>query len=316
MTPEGRTILNREGNIYDTAAEKRLFIARVSYLRGEGGAELFNEFTPRRAALAGNELAAYDAEVEKVMNHLREVGVYTRNTDVVGAFVIGGLEPMPLQLDESMLYMVATAVVESYGASSDKIDTMLAEVDERWILSIDNADGMATGNGGGTGTSAGYYSASTSEFQVSLESFVDDYSKPDAISIFTHEVAHTLDYADGTLDGIPSGLSWENTQILRAERAELFAAAYPGETIVLPLLGEDLDTSTVVDSSGIRDYAYTNEREFWAVISGQFLSSDAGAEQIKNASPELYNLLREYYGRDDLPEARIISLPGKPGWPA
>ena len=297
-TTQGKGILNLEGNVYGTDAEKRLFVARVRYLRGEGGAELFSEFTPRRASLSGAELQAYDAEVTKVMNYLREIGVNTINKLPVGG------NDNPDQLDESMLYMLASAVVESHGVNPAGIDTVIADVDKRWIVSIDNADAADARVGGAVSTSAGWYNGLT--IQVNLKSFVNDYSKPnDRYDILAHELSHSLDYADGSGDGIPNGLSAENAQILRDERARLFALAYntkPGQPIDLT---ENQDTSAVVDNSGIRDYAYTNEREFWAVISEQFLSSDGGAVRLMTTSPKLYNLLREYYGRDDLPVAVV-----------
>ena len=286
-TPEGRELLEREGGNFN---EPELFVARVRYLRGEGGAELFDAFTPRRAALSGEALEAHDAQVERVMDHLREIGVNTVEEESIGA------------LDESMLYMLASATVEGYGGNPARIDSVIADVDGRWIVSIDNADGTELPNGG---TSGGWYRRSESTVQLSLKSFINSYADPsDTYDILVHELAHSLDNTNdffNILDGVPIDMAADDAAVLRAERERLFALAYPGTDV--SDLRANRDTDEVVDDSGLGTYAFTNEREFLAEITELFLSSDANAARLAEISPELYGVLREYYGRTDLPPA-------------
>ena len=300
-TPEGTKILEVEGNHYSGDLEKRLFVARVRYEREEGGPELFNEFTPRRATLEGDDLAAYDAAVLDMMNEIREQGVQT----------VEGPDGVSIEMDEplseSLLYIVASSTVESYGESPESIDAIQADID-KWILSTDNFDGIPIRNAAGDviATSAGWYNSSRGEVQFSIGSLVRDYVQPeDIFELVTHELAHSLDNVDGPLDGIPPGLSEEQTQLLIDERDRLFDEAYP-DGLMRDERG-NYEYTTVVDSNGFRDYTFYNEKEFWAELSATFLSSDAGADIVKHASPELYNMLREYYGREDLQAAWVSS---------
>jgi len=300
-TPEGKRILSVEGNInaqgrefYDTDVEKRLLVARVQYLRGEGGPELFNEFTPHRASLEGAELVAYDAAVKDMMNEIRDQGVYTKDG-----------EDLDTPLDESVIYMLASAAVEAYGHSPESMEAIMSDLD-KWMVSIDNADGVEVVTDSVTTSSAGWYQGGTGTVQFNLDNLVWDYANPnDQFELVTHELAHSLDNVDGVrdgiLDGIPPGLSDAETQIFIAERERLFELAYGGEVDS----SENLDHNTVENNSGFSNYTFRNRKEFFAELTTTFLSSDEGAEIVKDASPQLYNMLREYYGREDLPAAVV-----------
>jgi len=307
-TPEGRRILGVEGSanrndvdFYNTPAEQRLLVARVQYSRGEGGPEVFNEFTPRRASLSGDELAQYDAAVQDMMNEIREQGAYTKNEDDLDA-----------PLNESMLYMLASAAVEAYGTKPELLEDIQADIDN-WKVSVDNEDGFDIVTDSGTSKSGAWYQYrdGVATTQFSLNTLIWDYANPnDQFEIVTHELAHSLDNVsslDGAangyyVDGIPPGLSDADAQMLVAERERLFADAYPGKDVDSSV---NQDHNTVVDNSGLANYSFHNRNEFFAKITETFLSSDQGAEIVKNASPKLYNMLREYYGREDLPEAVV-----------
>gem|GEM_PF-3948843 len=298
-TPQGARILQVEGNFYDRPVEQRLFVARVQYMRGEGGAEVFNEFTPRRATLSGDDLAAYDAEVQDMMAEIRAQGVYTQGVD--GTDDVADLDA---PVDESMLYILASSAVEAYGESPAALDAISGDIGT-WKISTDNADGISIVTDTRTAFSAGWYNGGSGTVQFNIDSLVNDYVQPDdAFELVTHELAHSLDNVEqdrpGVLDGIPPGLSADETATLIAERERLFELAYPGEDADSSV---NQDYNTVAENSGFRNYTFYNRKEFWAELSATFLGSAAGAEVVRDASPELYNMLRVYYGRDDLPPA-------------
>jgi len=126
--------------------------------------------------------------------------------------------------------------------------------------------------------------------------------------------------ADGSRDGIPPGLTAGQERLFIEERDRMFALAYPGETI--DMTENNLDYLGIEETSGLRSYAYYNQLEFWAELSTGFLAA-ADLTALREGSPKLYNLLREYYNRDDLPEAVIPAEndnpPARPeilpGWP-
>jgi len=314
-TPEGRRILGVEGSanrndvdFYNTPAEQRLLVARVQYSRGEGGPEVFNEFTPRRASLSGDELAQYDAAVQDMMNEIREQGAYTKNEDDLDA-----------PLNESMLYMLASAAVEAYGTKPELLEDIQADIDN-WKVSVDNEDGFDIVTDSGTSKSGAWYQYrdGVATTQFSLNTLIWDYANPnDQFEIVTHELAHSLDNVsslDGAangyyVDGIPPGLSDADAQMLVAERERLFADAYPGKDVDSSV---NQDHNTVVDNSGLANYSFHNRNEFFAKITETFLSSDQGAEIVKNASPKLYNMLREYYGIWNT-VIGLLAIPKTPG---
>ncbi|MDF1840533.1 MAG: zinc-dependent peptidase [Rubripirellula sp.] len=111
-------------------------------------------------------------------------------------------------------------------------------------------------------------------------------SKSDLISGFTnpddkrnvgiHEFAHLVDKADGSIDGIPAGIS----------------ASVVGPWI--GWIGEELK-STSKGRSHINDYAYTNEAEYFAVLTEYFFEAP---DVLQRKNPELYKLMQSMYRQD------------------
>ncbi|WP_153555549.1 zinc-dependent peptidase [Roseimaritima sediminicola] len=98
-------------------------------------------------------------------------------------------------------------------------------------------------------------------------------NQTDKRNVGIHEFAHLVDKADGDVDGIPPGLDQ--------------AAYQPWVRWV----GEELKRE-VRQGEHIDDYAYTNEAEYFAVLSEYFFEAPALLEQ-KN--PELYAMLQRIY---------------------
>ena len=108
-------------------------------------------------------------------------------------------------------------------------------------------------------------------------------SKPDLISGFEnpedkrnvgiHEFAHLVDKADGDVDGLPVGISPET--------------ARPW----IEWVGEELKSKD--DGRGhIDDYAYTNEAEYFAVLSEYFFEAP---DVLAKKNPQLYEMMQSMY---------------------
>lgn len=108
-------------------------------------------------------------------------------------------------------------------------------------------------------------------------------SKPDLISGFDissdkrnvgiHEFSHLVDKADGTIDGLPAGIPHQVVQ--------------PWIQWVGRELKDDKATQQHID-----DYAYTNEAEYFAVLSEYFFESPA---MLEKKNPGLYQMLQKIY---------------------
>ncbi|KAA5543634.1 hypothetical protein FYK55_10520 [Roseiconus nitratireducens] len=123
-------------------------------------------------------------------------------------------------------------------------------------------------------------------------------SKPDLWSGFTnpddkrnvgiHEFAHLVDKADGDVDGIPAGMT--------------LATAGPW----IQWVGEELK-SRPTGRNHIDDYAYTNEAEYFAVLSEYFFESP---EVLQKKAPELYQMMQGIYHQNT---RRLLSgVPSRP----
>jgi len=111
-------------------------------------------------------------------------------------------------------------------------------------------------------------------------------SKPDLISGFAnpedkrnvgiHEFAHLVDGADGAIDGLPPGVTAE---------------------VVMPWIewvGREL-AGPPKGRSHINKYAYTNEVEYFAVLTEYFFESP---EVLERKNPEMYAMLQKMFRQD------------------
>lgn len=108
-------------------------------------------------------------------------------------------------------------------------------------------------------------------------------SKPDLISGFSnpadkrnvgiHEFAHLVDKADGEIDGLPPGVS--------------VSTAGPW----IQWIGEEL-RNRPEGRHHIDDYAYTNEAEYFAVLSEYFFEAP---DTLENKAPEIYQMMQRMY---------------------
>lgn len=108
-------------------------------------------------------------------------------------------------------------------------------------------------------------------------------SKPALIAGFTnskdkrnvgiHEFAHLVDKADGSVDGIPAGI--------------------PGDVVKpwIQWVGSELERP-IDPGDHIDDYAFTNEAEYFAVLSEYFFESP---EVLAQRDPETYKMLEAMY---------------------
>ncbi len=103
----------------------------------------------------------------------------------------------------------------------------------------------------------------------------------------THEFAHVLDRATGSFDGTPP---------LRAR------ADYRPWALVLSHHFAELRDGKSLERHVLRDYAATNEAEFFAVATESFFEKP---QQMLDNTPELYEQLKHYYGFDPAAELRV-----------
>lgn len=107
----------------------------------------------------------------------------------------------------------------------------------------------------------------------------------DKHNVGIHEFAHLVDKEDGEVDGVPPSIDRETFD--------------PWVRWVGEELRRDVGSNEHID-----DYAYTNEAEYFAVLSEYFFENPTLLEQ-KN--PKLYQMLRKMYHQDP---KRILS--GRP----
>ncbi|WP_372894885.1 zinc-dependent peptidase [Stieleria sp.] len=108
-------------------------------------------------------------------------------------------------------------------------------------------------------------------------------SKPDLLSGFEnpedkrnvgiHEFAHLVDKADGSVDGMPPGAS--------------IATAGPW----IQWIGEELKNKPH-GRHHIDQYAYTNEAEYFAVLSEYFFEAP---DVLQSKAPQIYDMLQQMY---------------------
>ncbi len=108
-------------------------------------------------------------------------------------------------------------------------------------------------------------------------------SKPDLLAGFTnpddkrnvgiHEFAHLVDKADGSIDGLPAGIDVDT--------------ARPW----IEWIGREI-RNRPESRHHIDDYAYTNEAEYFAVLSEYFFESP---ETLQRKAPKIYEMMESMY---------------------
>ncbi len=98
----------------------------------------------------------------------------------------------------------------------------------------------------------------------------------DGTNVGIHELAHVLDFGDGSADGVPALMPW---------------AAVKGW---LRLVHDEVGRIEK-HQSVLRGYGATNEAEFFAVATEAFFERPT---RLRDGHPELYAMLRDVYGQD------------------
>lgn len=99
----------------------------------------------------------------------------------------------------------------------------------------------------------------------------------DGRNVVIHEVAHKIDFLDGEADGTPPLDTREQRAAWAKACSDAFHAHVQGDEHLL------------------RDYATTNEAEFFAVASEVFFEKP---KQLARELPDLYAVLRDFYRLD------------------
>jgi hypothetical protein len=105
------------------------------------------------------------------------------------------------------------------------------------------------------------------------------YKRHEGHNVGIHELAHVLDLADGQADGVPVGASWTSSA--------------PWLQIIHRGLAKHREKRR--KQAPLRDYAGTNEAEYFAVAVEAFFERP---HKLRDDDPELYGLLRDYFGQD------------------
>jgi Mlc titration factor MtfA (ptsG expression regulator) len=112
---------------------------------------------------------------------------------------------------------------------------------------------------------------------LSKPSLLAGFANPDdKHNVGIHEFAHLVDQADGVIDGLPPGVPAE---VIR-----------PWIKWVAEELAEPPD-----GRSHVRKYAYTNEAEYFAVLTEYFFEAP---DVLQRKNPELYALLQKMFRQD------------------
>ena len=99
-----------------------------------------------------------------------------------------------------------------------------------------------------------------------------------------HEFAHLIDQSNGAIDGIPDGIPRTCLQ--------------PWTTLIREHLSQHSKRE-----SGIPAYGYTNEAEFFAVVSEYYFQSP---DELARRDPALYALLNRIFRQDMLSHAQLM----------
>ncbi len=109
----------------------------------------------------------------------------------------------------------------------------------------------------------------------------EGFARVDRTNVAIHEFAHLVDQADGAIDGLPAYLPPDRLADWMETVREEFAAGKAAW-------------------SEVCEYAFTDEREFFAVLSEYFFERP---RQLRRRHPRLYALLAEAYRQDPAGDA-------------
>ncbi|MEM1416867.1 MAG: M90 family metallopeptidase [Myxococcota bacterium] len=103
----------------------------------------------------------------------------------------------------------------------------------------------------------------------------------DGLNVGYHELAHVLDFDGGPADGVPSMMP--------------FGSIGPWTRLMSQEYEKNQKRRRARRKDVLRQYAFTNEAEFFAVATEVFFEQP---RKLKGKHPELYGLLVETYGQD------------------
>jgi Mlc titration factor MtfA (ptsG expression regulator) len=146
----------------------------------------------------------------------------------------------------------------------------------------------ASGAGAGASSGKSYLGMvhGSGPILFSARALRDGFRNPhDASNVGLHEFAHVLDFDAGQADGVPGFMPWKS---------------------VSPWLSMmHRETKRIRRHESIlRQYAATNEAEFFAVATEMFFEQP---DRMKEKHPDLYALMTQAYGQD--PAMRSTMLP-------
>ena len=118
---------------------------------------------------------------------------------------------------------------------------------------------------------------------LSAQALRDGFRNPhDGRNVGLHELAHVLDFDVGHADGFPAFMPWR--------------AVDPWLRLV-----HDETRRVRAHQSILREYAATNEAEFFAVATEMFFEQP---RRLRDKHPRLYDLLRQAYAQDPAEDPR------------
>jgi Mlc titration factor MtfA (ptsG expression regulator) len=175
--------------------------------------------------------------------------------------------------DQTRVLVAASAVIPVFGFD----DWEYSGLGEVLIYPGAFDENYRTADGGGNTlgmVGAGHLSG---VMILSKPSLIAGFANPeDKRNVGIHEFAHLVDKADGAIDGMPAGIP--------------VATAEPW----IRWVSQELQ-STSNGASHINDYAYTNEAEYFAVLSEYFFEAP---DVLAKKNPDLYQMLERIYRQD------------------
>ena len=236
---------------------------------------LENPFPPEWTEILERNVVAYALLETEQQQHLRDlvhVFIAEKNwegcgglelTDEMRVTIAGSACLLILGRDHDLLREVESILV--YPSSVMLPDQPRGFFDGRPVVHVGYHDIRLTKRGGGP-------------VVLAWDSVkVGAHNAKDGRNLVIHEIAHKIDFLDGEADGTPP----LDSSAARREWARVCSEAY-----LAHVKG---------DEHVLRDYATTNEAEFFAVASEVFFERP---KQLARELPELYAVLRGFYNLD------------------